>query len=143
MTTDNVNGHVPRKTLASQLDRLDGIIDTLAEGLNGAVADAVRDAVSSAVRQAVAQVLHEVLANPQLLRALLGQLAPTALPVQAEPAASKLKAACRKATGTLGFGWRWLRGKAQSACQWIRTKARALPGKVGDGLKQPRMAQRL
>ena len=37
MSTTNVNGGAPRKTLASQLDRLDGIIDTLAEGLNGTV----------------------------------------------------------------------------------------------------------
>ena len=28
------NGRVERKSLASQLDRLDGIIDALAEGLN-------------------------------------------------------------------------------------------------------------
>ena len=33
-----------RKTLASQLDRLDGILDCLGEGLNQAVASAVREA---------------------------------------------------------------------------------------------------
>jgi hypothetical protein len=30
----NVNGRVQRKSLASQLDRLDGILDVLADGLN-------------------------------------------------------------------------------------------------------------
>jgi len=145
MTTPNSNGHVPRKTLASQLDRLDGIIDTLAEGLNGAVADAVRDAVSDAVRQAVDQVLQEVLANPQLLRALLGQLAPPTLPTQSEPAASKLTQACTRARRALGIGWCWLRDRTKAACQWLDAKTRALPelvrqSRVALGLQRLRQA---
>src|SRR5262245_7520249 len=42
--TINTNGRPIRKSLASQLDRLDGIIDTLGDGLNEAVADVVRHA---------------------------------------------------------------------------------------------------
>ena len=41
MTTATKNG-APRKQLSDQIDRLDGVIDALDEGLKGAVADAVR-----------------------------------------------------------------------------------------------------
>lgn len=52
----------PRKTLASQLDRLDGILD----GLDAALAGAVQEAVGQAVKQAVQAVLTEVLTNRDL-----------------------------------------------------------------------------
>ena len=51
-----------RKTLASQLDRLDGILD----GLDSALAGAVQEAVSMAVKEAVQAVLAEVLTNREL-----------------------------------------------------------------------------
>jgi hypothetical protein len=51
-----------RKTLASQLDRLDGILD----GLDSALAGAVQEAVSLAVKEAVQAVLTEVLTNREL-----------------------------------------------------------------------------
>lgn len=54
----------PRKTLASQLDRLDGILD----GLDAALSGAVQDAVEQAVKQAVQAVLTEVLNQPQQLQ---------------------------------------------------------------------------
>src|SRR5262245_55279196 len=77
MTTTTTNGSV-RKTLASQLDRLDGILDALSDGLNEAVATAVEGAVERAVRLAVGQavkeavqaVLTEVLTNADLLAGL-------------------------------------------------------------------------
>src|SRR5262245_34173553 len=73
----NVNhARLPRKTLSSQIDRLDGILDGLAEALNGAVADAVRDAVGEAVREAVEATIREVLASPALLRAALASHGP-------------------------------------------------------------------
>ena len=55
-----------RKTLASQLDRLDSILDGHSEGLTDAVASAVREAVGLAVREAVQAVLTELLTNPAL-----------------------------------------------------------------------------
>jgi hypothetical protein len=61
-----------RKTLASQLDRLDGILDGLSEGLNQAVAQAVREAVGLAVQEAVQAVLTELLTNPALREQLQG-----------------------------------------------------------------------
>jgi hypothetical protein len=61
-----------RKSLSEQIDRLDKILDGLAEALNGAVADAVTQAVSLAVKEAVQTVLTEVLANPDLRAQLQG-----------------------------------------------------------------------
>jgi hypothetical protein len=76
MTTTTTNGQV-RKTLASQLDRLDSILDGLSDALNGAVASAVEGAVERAVKQAVGEavretlqaVIAEVVSNPDLLAA--------------------------------------------------------------------------
>src|SRR3954447_26188832 len=69
-TKTSPNGQ-ERKTLASQLDRLDQILDTLGEGLNEAVAQAVQEAVETAVREGVHQgvrgALSEVLTNPEVL----------------------------------------------------------------------------
>src|SRR6516165_1158744 len=57
----NIDGE-QRKTLSSQLDRLDGILD----GLDSALAGAVQEAVSMAVKEAVQAVLTEVLTNRKL-----------------------------------------------------------------------------
>src|SRR6516162_6026424 len=57
----NIDGQ-QRKTLSSQLDRLDDILD----GLDSALAGAVQEAVSMAVKQAVQAVLAEVLTNREL-----------------------------------------------------------------------------
>src|SRR4029450_5143420 len=77
MTTPMLNGvpragQAPRKSLAQQLDRMDQILDGLADGGQGAVVDAVRDAVGQAVQMA----LREVLAHPEVL----ARLAPAAAP---------------------------------------------------------------
>src|SRR5688500_12767993 len=55
-----------RKQLSDQLDRLDGIIDALAEGLNAAVADAAREGTRLAVQGAIV----EILTNPDLRAAI-------------------------------------------------------------------------
>jgi hypothetical protein len=69
-----------RKTLASQLDRLDSILDGLSEGLSDAVSSAVREAVGLAVREAVQAVLAELLTNPALREQLQGPAAAEATP---------------------------------------------------------------
>ena len=66
--TTNTNGQ--RKSLASQIDRLDTMLDGLADGLNEAVAQAVQGAVALAVKEAVQAVLTEVLTNPAVLAKL-------------------------------------------------------------------------
>lgn len=77
--TATMNGKPQRKQLADQLDRLDSIIDALAEGLPGAVADACRDGARLAVKDAII----EILSNPEL-RAMLTPMRPE--PVVAPPA---------------------------------------------------------
>jgi hypothetical protein len=77
--TTNANGQ--RKSLASQIDRLDALLDGLADGLNDAVAQAVQVAVALAVKEAVQAVLTEVLTNPAVL-AKLQAATPAASPEQ-------------------------------------------------------------
>jgi hypothetical protein len=130
MTTPTGNGQT-RKTLASQLDRLDGILDALSDGLNQAVASAVegavhqaveaavRQAVGQAVQEAVQAVLAEVLTNPDLQAALRVATAPPP-PAPANTVKGALAWAwngCRRAlTKAAGFvarttstGWRLAR----------------------------------
>jgi hypothetical protein len=74
-TTMAPNGRPQRKQLSDQLDRLDGIIDTLADGLNRAVADAAREGS----REAVREILTELLTNPDVLsmiRTAVGSMIP-------------------------------------------------------------------
>ena len=63
-STPSMNG---RKSLASQIDRLDGILDGLAEGLYDAVAMLVKEAVTTAVKESVQAVLTELLTNPAVM----------------------------------------------------------------------------
>ena len=121
MSTTNMNGQ--RKTLATQLDRLDSILDGLAEALNEAVADAVRQSVAAAVGEAVQAAVKEVLTHPELLRAAAAQAAPAPAPV-AEPATKpsplrRLLEGARRACGQA-------KGKAFQAAQWLRRQASAL-----------------
>jgi hypothetical protein len=109
MSHTNTNGRTERKTLASQLDRLDLTIDALADGLNRFVADAVREAVTAAVSQTVEAVLRELLSRPELLR----QLVPPAAVAPAEPqpqrGPSPLRRAWMEVCTRLGSTWGWLR----------------------------------
>src|SRR6516165_8215091 len=83
MMTTTTNGQI-RKTLASQLDRLDSILDGLSDALNEAVASAVEGAVERAVKQAVGEavretlqaVIAEVVSNPDLVATARTLLAP-------------------------------------------------------------------
>jgi hypothetical protein len=110
--TTTTNGQ-ERKTLASQLDRLDSILDGLSDALNGAVASAVEGAVERAVRQAVSEavketvqaLLTEVLTNPDLLAAFRG-VAPAAPPQTTasppEPRKGLFRRACDGVQAGLG-----------------------------------------
>jgi hypothetical protein len=105
-TTTTTNGRA-RKSLADQLDRLDGILDGLSEALNEAVATAVRDAVKEAVQEAVAATVHEVLTNEQLqrrLRELREPPTPPPAPKQSgrpKPLLEKAGEACRQAAAAV------------------------------------------
>src|SRR4051812_42418685 len=83
MSTAIKNGAgTPRKQLSEQLDRLDGVIDALDEGLKGAVADAVREAVAAAVNEAGQSVPVQMLTQPQLQK----MIRPAAPPAQEQQA---------------------------------------------------------
>ena len=130
MTAKTESNGQARRTLASQLDRLDGILDGLSDGLNQAVADAVRDAVGVAVKEAAAvavrealqAVLTEVLTNPTLLEHLQPPAPPTppvAVPAQRPSLRERMSPA-----GT------WAGRKAQAAC----TSCRRALASLGSGL---------
>src|SRR5262249_57632999 len=90
-TRTNLDGQ-PRKTLASQIDRLDGILD----GLDAALAGAVQETVEQAVKQAVQAVLTEVLTN----RDLQEQLQLAAQPaLQSEEPCGKVSVQCLPSDG--------------------------------------------
>jgi hypothetical protein len=147
------NGQV-RRTLASQLDRLDGILDGLSDGLNQAVADAVsvavKDAVSVAVsvavkeaagvavREALQAVLTEVLTNPGLLEHLQPTMPLVAhnavnppADVAADPPADALAVPGRPGLGErMATARAWAGQKASAA----RTACRRALGNLGSGL---------
>src|SRR5687767_15125582 len=69
-----------RRQLSDQLDRLDGILDALSEGLNGAVADAAREGTRLAVKDAII----EIMTDPTLRARLHEATAPEPAPAPAE-----------------------------------------------------------
>jgi hypothetical protein len=104
-TATNTDGPT-RKSLASQIDRLDAILDGLSEALQGAVADTVKAAVGQAVQEAVRAVLTEVPTN----RDLQQQLQEAAQPPQ-EAAGT---------TSWLGQAWGSVTGRLCQAGQAVR-----------------------
>jgi len=107
-STIESNGRVSRKTLSTQIDRLDGILDGLSEALSESVAMAVKEAVSSVVREAVEAAVKEVLSSPDLLKVALAHHTQPA--AQTQPATLKVKG--RTLWEALGATWTWLREKA-------------------------------
>jgi hypothetical protein len=119
--TLETNGQT-RKTLASQLDRLDSILDGLSEGLHQAVAQAAREAVGLAVREAVQAVLTELLTNPGMREQLQKAASPTPPPPAErtpEGGRGRLAALCGRVGDKLCSACRagagWLRHAAQAA----------------------------
>jgi hypothetical protein len=100
-TTTNADGRT-RKSLASQIDRLDAILDGLSEALQGAVADTVKEAVGQAVQEAVRAVLTEVLTNADLKQQLQQAAQPATEPQEAAGTTSWLGQAWGSVTGQVG-----------------------------------------
>jgi hypothetical protein len=114
MSQTQTNGRV-RRTLADQIDRLDGVIDALSEGLNQAVMMVVEQAVTVAVKEAVV----EVLTNPELRARLNLVNAPpnpsASVPV-AQIAPEQPKPSWSQRLGGMAkAGWQWVSGKATQA----------------------------
>jgi hypothetical protein len=104
-----LNNNRPRKNLASQLDRMDSILDALAIGLNEAVATVVEKAVKEAVQAAVAETLAAVnLHNQNAAPALTnGRLAKFAAQVKGATlrVAGLVNTGCRSLAGFVGRTW--------------------------------------
>jgi hypothetical protein len=118
MTTTMTSNGRPRKTLASQIDRLDTMLEGLSENLNEAVADVVRTAVVIAVREAVQGALAEVLTNPAILARLRDALPPmpaTPTPVARPGEGPTVKERLSQVWSWLGAQVRALTGTCQSA----------------------------
>ena len=109
--TMEMNGPT-RKTLASQLDRLDSILDGLSEGLTDAVASAVREVVGLAVQEAVQAVLTELLTNPALREQLQKAAAPKAAPPEEPKRPSQ-----SGGKGRLAMLCGWVGATLRSACR--------------------------
>jgi hypothetical protein len=107
------NGQV-RKTLASQIDRLDSILDGLADNLNEAVADAVREATGAAIEQAVHKALLEVLTSPDLI-SLIGGIASSYQPVPPAAAPPAEEGGCPGLLQRLAATRAWAGRQARAA----------------------------
>ncbi len=136
MTTTLTPNGQQRRTLATQLDRLEGILDGLGQNLTIAVAAAVEQAVHQAVEQAVSQaasrtvdlavrqavslavqeavqaVITEVLTNADLRAAL-------APPVEERPPRGAL------AQG-LAHAWNWTKNRLAAGLRLAKRGAKAL-----------------
>ena len=141
-TTMSSNGHVTRKNLSSQLDRLDSILDALSDGLNEAVATVVEEAVGKAVEMAV----REVLSNPDVLRALRPPVAPQPTPeAQRSPKVARTDFLRRAwsfgrttaglwlgaVSSRLGRARAWVAGKLWQAARAVSAQARAVVANCG------------
>jgi hypothetical protein len=134
-TTKTYANGQERKTLASQIDRLDTILDGLSEALSESVATAVQEAVSLAVKEAVQTVLTEVLTNPELRDLLQPPTPPPPAPPSSGGSNStSLGSRIRSQAGYLssqmqGHCRRWI-GKLRQAGSVVRTLLLAAAGIV-------------
>jgi hypothetical protein len=131
-TTTNSNGRAARKSLADQIDRLDGILDGLSDALNESVAQAVRDVITQAVTDAVQAAVTEVLSSPDLLRAALARHEPPAPPApEPVPPAPTLKEKLKGAIGKACEKVTELAAQAKEKARQAATLACAAGKKVG------------
>jgi hypothetical protein len=128
----NANGRAQRKSLAEQIDRLDLILDGLADGLSAAVADAVTAAVGTAVQAAV----REVLSNPELLRRLRPEPAPATGTYRrlASWLCGGLAAVLRRCWRGLSTATAQVRQKAEEVTAALRAGRKALADRVRAGM---------
>jgi hypothetical protein len=142
-TVSVTNGKPQRKQLSDQLDRLDAILDAIAEGLPGAVTDACREGARAAVKDAIIQIFTD----PEL-RALLG---PAPAPVAAAPAPepepepkkpglwSRLKAKLAAARDAVTGAVTKAKEAVTSRCRAARDTVATLGQATGESLPWKRM----
>lgn len=141
-----------RKTLASQLDRMDNILDALSDGLNEAVASTVEQAVGAAVSSTVQTVLTELLTNPIVLARLREILAPAPSvapvaiavpqPVNRVPYSTRLRAHFQKARKRFGILLSQTRAKMSGLAGKVKGWTCGLATKVGACLRMAKPYQK-
>jgi len=126
--TSTMNGSESRtrKTLASQLDRLDALLDGLAEGLNEAVADAVKAAVGAAAQEALNGVLAEALARQQAAPVAAPVAVPMPVPVPAAPPGPTLRQRLTELLGGVRAALARVRAACGAGCSRLRGRAGGL-----------------
>jgi hypothetical protein len=117
IATDTGINSKARKTLSQQIDRLDSLLDGLAENLQEAVADTVKAAVGAAAREAVGAVLAELFSSPELLALLRGISPAPAVPPASEQAGPSGPSLWQH-LGNLCQGVRHCLGGLRAACGW-------------------------
>ena len=131
---ETMNGKA-RKTLASQIDRLDGILDGLSEAIPEVIADTIRAVAAQAVRDAVRAAVSEVLTNPTVLEGLRSAATPiTPIPqtVASQPM-PKNPPVLQRAGSAIQACWSWVRGKASQAFAAILRVTRTCAGTTATG----------
>jgi hypothetical protein len=127
MSTNTLNAG--RKTLASQLDRLDTIIDGLADSLHEVVAIAtanvVKETLTVVVQQAIHSALVEVLTNAELQKRLNVSVQP---PV---PLMVRLAAKAHSC-------WSWLKSTMKGACSKVKQMVSSLSTVAAAKVEQAR-----
>jgi hypothetical protein len=132
-----------RKTLSSQLDRLDSILDRLAIGLQQAVAHAVQQGTAQAVREAVQATLTEV-RNSADLRAALAPASSTAVTNNRhEVVTSTTDRPTSPLSRTWGRLLACLRQVPQACCRLFGSIAGCLPLLLAAWLVAPRYKRQL
>jgi hypothetical protein len=124
----NPDGKVQRKSLASQLDRLDSILDGLDEALAGAIADTLKEAVTMAATEAVRATLIGIVTNPDVITLMRSGLTPTAT----EPTPTAVRTIAAETPGIVGR----LRQAITAAWQRALSKVKAVGTSVASRARQ-------
>jgi len=111
-----------RRSLADEIDRLDQLLDGLAEAIPATVADCIKDSVRDAVAEAVKTTLVEIASRPELLARLRSEPSTAASPVppKAPPATPD-----RRIGSTIARAWRFTVNKVKCAARAITAPVRA------------------
>jgi hypothetical protein len=129
MTTTTNNDRPRRKQLSDQLDRLDGIIDALGEGLNEAVADAAREGTRLALKDAIVEIMTDSTLRATLHQATAPQ--PTnepARPVKQQGFWQRLKAGAGRAAKAVQH-------MAANSVNVVRREATAVANAAAHGVR--------
>jgi hypothetical protein len=135
--TATANGKPQRKSLASQLDRLDSMLDGLDQGLQGAITDAVKEAVTIAVAEGVRTALVELATNPELLAVIRGGVPAEPTPAVTAPETKpESKPWHHRVRQGLSRVWQGTIGKLRAVTNAVTSRVRAVRDGVTGSVRQ-------